>query len=96
MDRALSLYEQTLNWRRAKLGPDHPYTLHAMNNVAAVHLQAEDYAKAESIYRESYRLRQQRFPEDWLTFNNAAMLGVVPAKQQRYASYGRFAPQMTG
>jgi eukaryotic-like serine/threonine-protein kinase len=33
-DLALPLFEETLKLSKAKLGPEHPDTLHSMNNLA--------------------------------------------------------------
>jgi hypothetical protein len=33
-EEALELHEETLQLRKAKLGPDHPDTLKSMNNLA--------------------------------------------------------------
>ena len=46
---ALKLHEETLQLRKAKLGPDHPDTLESMNNVAACYIGGGEAAKAVTI-----------------------------------------------
>ncbi len=48
-------------------------------------LQSSVWAEAESLLRESLRLRRQQQPNAWTTFNAMAMLGGALLGQQRYA-----------
>ena len=50
MDQALSLQEETLKKQQATLGPDHPYTLTCMNNLAFVY-QAVAVNSVRSVRR---------------------------------------------
>ena len=52
LDRALPLFEETLAMRKAKLGPDHPYTLTSMNFLAAAYQDAGKLDLALPLLRE--------------------------------------------
>jgi serine/threonine-protein kinase len=51
-EEAMGMLQQALAIHREVLGQEHPDSLHILNNVAAMHRDAGDFAKAESLYRE--------------------------------------------
>jgi tetratricopeptide (TPR) repeat protein len=57
---ALKLKEETLQFRKAKLGPDHPDTLAGMNNLANSYMAVGGATKALAILQETLTLRQRR------------------------------------
>jgi tetratricopeptide (TPR) repeat protein len=57
---ALKLREETIQLRKAKLGPDHPLTLSSMNNLAGSYIAVGDAAKAMVILQDTLALRERR------------------------------------
>ena len=55
MSEALALYEETLKRRQAKLGPDHPDTLTAMNNLAVAYRDAGRLTDALALLEEALK-----------------------------------------
>ena len=56
LDLALPLYEETLELRKAKLGPDHPDTLTSMNNLAMAYQAAGKLDLALPLFEETLEL----------------------------------------
>jgi tetratricopeptide (TPR) repeat protein len=57
---ALKLFEETLQLRKAKLGPDHPDTLLSMNNLANSYIAIGAVAKAVAVLHDTLALRERR------------------------------------
>ena len=51
LERAIPLYERTLEARRSKLGPDHPHTLTSQNNLANAYQAAGKLDRAIPAFR---------------------------------------------
>jgi hypothetical protein len=49
LEKAIFLYEETLEQTMRKLGPDHSMTLQIMENLARTYCDRPDYAKAEPL-----------------------------------------------
>jgi tetratricopeptide (TPR) repeat protein len=64
LDKALPLFEETLTRRQDKLGPDHPDTLHSMNNLAAAYKIAGKLHKALPLLEEALAKRKVRLGPD--------------------------------
>ena len=64
LDLALPLFEQTLQLRKAKLGLDHPDTLHSMNNLA---LGYQDAGKLDGLAAVTRRRSSSGRPNSALT-----------------------------
>jgi tetratricopeptide (TPR) repeat protein len=64
VEEARAMLEEALEIHRAVLGMEHPDSLHILNNVAAMHRDAGDYATAESLYRECLEQWRKIHPDD--------------------------------
>jgi tetratricopeptide (TPR) repeat protein len=64
LDRALRLYEQVLQARRAKLGDDHPGTLTSMCNLAAVFRDNRQFDRAIPLYEQALKAQRATRGED--------------------------------
>jgi tetratricopeptide (TPR) repeat protein len=75
---ALALHGETLNRKRAKLGPDHPDTLTSMNNLALAYDAVGRTADALALHEETLRLRKARLgpddPQTLVSMNNVAAM----------------------
>ncbi len=75
---AIPIAERAVEVAKHTLGPDHPKTADALNNLGFIFQKIGNYAKAEPIYREALRIRQKVLgPEDphtALSLNNLAVL----------------------
>ena len=77
LDKALPLYEETLAAMKAKLGPDHPYTLTIMANLAAAYWSAKRLDRSIPLFEELFPLQEKRLGRDHPeTLKMAANLGV--------------------
>jgi hypothetical protein len=72
----LTLREETLALRKAKLGPDHPDTLRSMNGLASSHAALGRHAEALKLRAETLALRKAKLgpdhPETLLSMSNLA------------------------
>jgi serine/threonine protein kinase/tetratricopeptide (TPR) repeat protein len=83
--RALGLYaeghphlERSLALRQRALGPEHPETLTAMNDLATMDFYQGRYDQAEPLYQQALAsLRRMRGPEDPATIGVANDLAVL-------------------
>lgn len=64
LEKALPLFEETLELRRTKLGPDHPDTLASMNNLAVAYSDAGQLEKSLPLYEEAFRLMAAKLGPD--------------------------------
>jgi hypothetical protein len=62
--RALPLYEETLDKRKAKLGPDHPDTLVSMGNLGKAYADARQSDKATATLVAFVDARRKGSPKD--------------------------------
>jgi tetratricopeptide (TPR) repeat protein len=73
----MPLYEETLEKRKAKLGPDHPHTLISMNNLASAYQDSGQLAKAMPLYEETLEKRKAKLgpdhPHTLISMNNLSM-----------------------
>jgi serine/threonine protein kinase/tetratricopeptide (TPR) repeat protein len=63
-DRATALFEQALEERRSKLGPDHPDTLESLHNLAAAHFHAGRLDRAVPLAGQALARRRARLGPD--------------------------------
>jgi lipopolysaccharide biosynthesis regulator YciM len=63
IDRALPLFEATLERQKDTLGADHPDTLVTMRNLASVYESTRQFKKAVSLYEFTLARQQARFPD---------------------------------
>jgi eukaryotic-like serine/threonine-protein kinase len=85
LDLALSLHEETLKLRKAKLGPEHPHTLVSMGNLAGAYWQAKQLDKSIPLFEEALKHKVAKLGRDHPeTLRTMANLGV------NYKDAGRF------
>ena len=83
---SIEFYEQMLAEREWVLGPDHPYTLTARNNLAGAYKSAGRFAEAIELYEQVLAERERVWGADHLdTLNTRNNLAGA------YDSVGRFA-----
>jgi tetratricopeptide (TPR) repeat protein len=69
---AFKLREETLQLRKAKLGPDHPDTLMSMSNLAVSYSELGRLDEALKLFEETLALRKAK-----LGPNHPAMIGSI-------------------
>src|SRR5262249_3692982 len=78
------LFEEALQFQKAKLRPDHPDTLATMNNLAVAYQATGRLSKALSLLEETLKLRKAKLgpdhPNTLLTSNN--LVGAYLAASQ--------------
>ncbi len=77
LDKALPLFEQTLERMKAKLGLEHPDTLATMNNLAVTYRDSGDVNNALRMFEQSLELKLAIGPEHPDTFTTMNNLAVV-------------------
>jgi tetratricopeptide (TPR) repeat protein len=77
LDEALPLHEQTLELKKAKLGPDHPDTLISMNGLAETYRAAGQLDRAVRLHKETLERRRVKLgpdnPDTLISMNNLAL-----------------------
>jgi len=53
------LRKKAVEVAKRTLGPDHPKTADALNNLGFIFKKTGDYGKAEPLYQEALRIRQE-------------------------------------
>ena len=56
---AIPIAQEFLELSEKALGPDHPDTAQALNNLAELHRSMGDYAKAEPLFQRALQIRQK-------------------------------------
>jgi hypothetical protein len=82
---ALPLFLETLQRRKAKLGPDHPDTLITTNNLAGAYIEIQRWPEAEATARDCLALRERKQPDDWPRYYTLSQLGAALAGQKKFA-----------
>ena len=57
--KAEPLYQRALKIDEKALGPDHPDTATALNNLAGLYQSMGDYAKAEPLYQRALKIDEK-------------------------------------
>ena len=83
---AVKLHEETLALMKAKLGPDHPDTLHSMNNLASSYDHAGRKGEALKLREETVALQRAKLGPD----HPDTLIGMA-ALARGYAQLGRHA-----
>jgi tetratricopeptide (TPR) repeat protein len=69
---------QCLHLREQALGPEHPFTVLSLNNLAQLYVNMGDYAKAEPLLQRALKILEKaagpEHPVTALSLNNLAML----------------------
>jgi serine/threonine-protein kinase len=75
--KAVTLSQQALEERRAKLGPDHPDTLESMNKLASAYKLAGQLDRALPLLEQTLAKRQEKqgpdHPDTLISMNNLAL-----------------------
>ena len=75
---AIPLATQSLHLRERTLGPTHPITATALNNLGYLYAAMRDYAKAEPLYQRALKIREKALGPEHLgtaqSLNNLAGL----------------------
>ena len=73
----MPLYEETLKLRKARLRPDHPHTLNAMNDLAAAYWSLKRLDRSIPLFEETLKAQEANLGRDhpW-TINTRGNLGV--------------------
>jgi eukaryotic-like serine/threonine-protein kinase len=83
---ALQLHEDSLKLRRAKLGPDHPYTLESMIRLAETYAAVGRFADSLKLRKETLELRKAKLgPNDEDTLASMSDLACSYTDLGRYA-----------
>ncbi len=76
--KAEPLYQRALNITEKAVGPDHPATAQALNNLGLLYYYMGDYAKAEPLYQRAFNIREKALgpdhPDTATSLNNLAEL----------------------
>src|SRR5262249_32195697 len=76
---------ELLQIQRRKRGNQEPRTADALARLGLNLLRQQKYAEAESLLRECLKIRTEKLPDDWETFNAKSMLGGSVLGQKKYA-----------
>jgi tetratricopeptide (TPR) repeat protein len=86
--KAVTLLEETLQKRKATLGPNHPDTLNSMNNLALAYQASDQLAKAVPLLEEMLKLRRARLgpdhPDTLQTRRDLDFVRNMSTAQERY------------
>ncbi|HJT30944.1 MAG TPA: tetratricopeptide repeat protein [Pirellulales bacterium] len=64
LTEAARLYEEVLQKKKARLGPDHPSTLGGMNNLALAYMASGQLAKSVALFEEVLRMQEAKLGPD--------------------------------
>jgi eukaryotic-like serine/threonine-protein kinase len=84
-DRAEPLLEELVAAGRKAFGADNPMTAGLLAQLALNHLKRRQYTAAEPVLRDCLRIREQKQPDLWMTFNTRSLLGEALLGQKQYA-----------
>jgi len=79
-DEAERLLKRSLDIRRELLGPNHPDTIQALNNLGGLNQGRRRFDEAERFYREAYELGRKAKPEVPILADSANNLATVLAR----------------
>jgi tetratricopeptide (TPR) repeat protein len=83
--RAEPLHTGILEARRRTLGKDDPEVAVALAQLGLNLLRQQKYAEAEPLLRECLKIRTEKLPDDWATFDTRSRLGESLLGQKMYA-----------
>jgi hypothetical protein len=88
-NEAIPIAQEALELSEKALGPDHPDTATALNNLALLYVSVGDYAKAEPLYQRSLKIREKALGPE--TPDTAAALNNLANLAELYRSMGDYA-----
>ena len=65
-NEAISIAGESLELSEKALGPEHPDTAQALNNLAVLYDSMGDYAKAEPLYQRALKIKEKALGPDHL------------------------------
>ena len=78
LDEALPLLIEILNINKAKLGPDDPATINAMDTLGRIYNQTGQYEKSVPMLEDVWKARKAKLgPDNPQTLNAIGMLGMA-------------------
>jgi serine/threonine protein kinase len=83
--KAEPLHRSALELARKKFGAADVRAAGQMAQLGLNLLRQQKYAEAEPLLRDCLKLRQQKQPQAWSTFNTQSMLGASLLGQKKYA-----------
>jgi serine/threonine protein kinase/Tfp pilus assembly protein PilF len=83
--KAEELFDKTLKEQRRVMGSGHPCVAKTLDGLCLCLVQQKKFSEAESLLRECLEIREQKLPEDWMTFNAKSLLGGSLLGQKKYA-----------
>jgi hypothetical protein len=83
--KAEPLYAGLVEIQRRKHGQDDPQTASSLAQLSLNLLAQQKYAVAELPLRECLKIRTEKMPDDWATFNAKSLLGGSLLGQKKYA-----------
>jgi serine/threonine protein kinase/tetratricopeptide (TPR) repeat protein len=85
VDEVEALWQEELQGARAALPADDPKLAGVLARLSVILLSDKKFAAAEAAAREALTIREQKIPDDWVTFNSRGTLGACLVGQQRYS-----------
>ena len=85
LDREEPLMRELVQTQRKKAGSESPVAAGILAQLGTNLLRQKKYAEAELVLRECLTIRENKFPDDWLTFNTRSALGEALLGQKMYA-----------
>jgi len=82
---AEALLREALVLHRAMFAADHPRVASTLASLTHVLVDEGKFAEAELPARECVRIREEKLPDNWLTFNAQSLLGGSLLGQKKYA-----------
>jgi serine/threonine protein kinase len=79
---AEAMYRQELAMRRIMFGKDDPQVAIFLHDVADALYRQNKPAEAVPFIQECLEIREQKLPDNWLTFNARSLLGQILLKQK--------------
>ena len=83
--QAERLFTKVLEIRRRTLGDAHPDTLNTLVSLGRVRLQRQQYAEAESAFRDALSGYEKTAPDDWERYNCQSLLGASLAGERKHS-----------
>ena len=84
----VQLIDQLLPQARRQVPPESPQLAQKLTQFGLTLLQVKEFAKAESLLRESLAIKQRKEPEAWTTYYLRSQLGLALLGQTKYAAAG--------
>jgi eukaryotic-like serine/threonine-protein kinase len=79
------LWRERLEEARGRFPADSLQLANTLAELTRVLLNANEFTQAETLARECLRIREQKTPDDWRTFNMRSFLGASLLGQKKYA-----------